>query len=300
MSNSDFPPSFCADAAITGSYMNTAASHTTSDGCIDCEPSMRMASAAAAAAGTAFCSKAHVPCSHLQLTSNPLTPRQFFPKLRVCAKSPQSPTRRSKSCARAPHLQPLPFTATSSPPISDNIIIRTSVSRHPNAKCAVSSAGAACNASNADVSATSRPRVQSKTSQTCSPWKRQTSHLHPNNLTLAIYTHLSPPPPTLRPSHHAPQQLTLTLCLCSLSTSSAPPCSCRATGIRKRLTKLSSPSPPSGSFLLHSQWTTSGPVGARNIPSPSHLQHCCQPRRSLRQVACKRAAVLCNPRNLCS
>ena len=88
------------------------------------EPSMRMASPAAAA-GTAFCSKAHVPCSHLQLTSNPLTPRQFFPKLRVCAKSPQSPTRRSKSCARAPHLQPLhlqplPFTATSAPPISDN------------------------------------------------------------------------------------------------------------------------------------------------------------------------------------
>ena len=198
MNNPVFPPSFCADASIIGSDMNTAACHATGDGCTDREPSMQRASAAAAA-GTAFCSKAHVPCSHLQLTSNPLTPCQFFPTLRVCAKSPQSPTRRPTSRARAPHLQPLhlqplPFTATSAPPISDNIIIRTSVSRHPNAKCTVSSAGAACNALNADASATSRPGVQSKTSQTCSPWKRQTSHLHPNNLTLAIYTPLFPPP----------------------------------------------------------------------------------------------------------
>ena len=106
-------------------------------------------------------------------------------------------------------------------------------------------------------------------------------------------------PPPLRPSPHAPSTLTLTLCLCSLSTSSAPPCSCRATGIRKRLTKLSSPSPPSGSFLLHSQWT--GPVGTRNVmmmmnvgtvPSPSHLQHCWPPRHSLRHVALLSSAIL--------
>jgi hypothetical protein len=205
MNNPDFPPSFCADASIIGSDMNTAACHATGDGCTDREPSMQRASAAAAA-GTAFCSKAHVPCSHLQLTSNPLTPRQFFPTLRVCAKSPQSPTRRPTSRARAPHLQPLPFTATSAPPISDNIIIRTSVSRHPNAKCTVSSAGAACNALNADASATSRPGVQSKTSQTCS-WKRQTSHLRPNNLTLTICTPLSPPGPPRRPSPRAPSTL---------------------------------------------------------------------------------------------
>jgi hypothetical protein len=297
MSNSDFPPSFCADAAITGSYMNTAASHTTSDGCIDCEPSMRMASAAAAAAGTAFCSKAHVPCSHLQLTSNPLTPRQFFPKLRVCAKSPQSPTRRSKSCARAPHLQPLPFTATSSPPISDNIIIRTSVSRHPNAKCAVSSAGAACNASNADVSATSRPRVQSKTSQTCSPWKRQTSHLHPNNLTLAIYTHLSLPPP-----HTSP------LTSCTAATYSHP------------LPVFPQHLVCSSVFMPRDRHTQAADkafvtfTSQRELLAALTMDHF-RPRRSEEYpisvssatllpattfTQASRAAVLCNPRNLCS
>ena len=163
---------------------------------------------AAAAAGSAFCSEAwHTVTFHsasrpqLTLNSIPLHLVSFF-RTFVFARNRPGPRRAALHRVRVPHLQPLPFTATSAAPTSDNIIIRTSVSRHPNAK--VSSAGAACNTLNADASATSRPGVQSKTSQTCSPWKRQTSRLRPNNLTLAMRNLLFPcphlPPHLMHPS----------------------------------------------------------------------------------------------------